>query len=80
MQLITQKRVIVTLGVLAAGLGVTGGARAWDDAQAPSPQGASATPSVQAAGDAPATLVPQTQVVYQTVNTVECVQVPVTHV
>ncbi len=72
-------RMVVVLGALVTGVGLTGDAPAWESLQAPSQQGTAVTPSVQGVASVPtAQLVPQTQVVYQTVNTVECVQVPVT--
>jgi hypothetical protein len=77
MQRVMQKRVIGLLVALVAGYGLTTRAWAWEDAQAPSPQQAVTQPSAQgAAGGAPASA--QSPVAYQTVNTVQCVQVPVT--
>ena len=68
MQQLTWKRVIVSLGTVAAGFILATGTRASEAAQAPSPQAGGGSPSAA----------PQSQVMYQTVNTVQCVQVPVT--
>ncbi len=78
MQLLTLKRVINCLGAMAAVLGLTTGARAWEEAQAPSPQGEAAKPSSQGTSSGAPAASAQAPVAYQTVNTVQCVQVPVT--
>jgi hypothetical protein len=65
MQRLKLNRVLVMLGSLATVVGFTGGASAWEALQG--------APSAQST-----TAAPQSQVAYQTVNTVECVQVPVT--
>jgi hypothetical protein len=79
MQLLKRSRVVVASVVIAAGLGLAGRTLALAEAQAPSAQGAGMVPSGQmAVGGSPPATTPQSQVVYQTVNTVECVQVPVT--
>ena len=80
MQLMKRNRSVVALGVMVANLL---GMSAWaiEEAQQASPQGTGVVPSTQGSGSVAApSLVPQNQVVYQTVNTVECVQVPVTQV
>ncbi len=79
MQRLKSNRLVVILGSLATGVGLTGGASAWEALEAPSQQATVAAPSVQGGPSAQTTTAaPQSQVAYQTVNTVECVQVPVT--
>ncbi len=70
MQLLRPSRIVTVLCTSVICMAVLNGTLAWSAGQAPSPQ-AAASPSQ-------AVLVPQAQVVYETVNTVECVQVPVT--
>src|SRR5580704_6789461 len=79
MQLLRPSRMIVVSCASVVCLGLVSGTWAWSAGQAPSPQGTGALPTGQGtASPSPTVLVPQTQVVYETVNTVECVQVPVT--
>ena len=79
MQLQRPNRTQVVLCASVVHLGLLGGTWALSAGQAPSPQAAGTSPSAQgAASAAPAVLVPQAQVVYETVNSVQCVQVPVT--
>ena len=61
-----------TAGFSARGL-------AWEQAAGPSTQAPSSQVSATAQGGSATVLVPQAQVVYETVQSVECVQVPVTH-
>ena len=78
MQLSRLNRVLVILVSVVTAVGLSGGAWAWEVIQSPSGQAAVATPSGQGVSARGSVLVPQTQVVYQTVNSFECVQVPVT--
>jgi hypothetical protein len=74
MQLLKRSWVVVSLGALVAGFGAA--ASSWaEEAQATSPQSPDTQPSLQGTTIvAPATVA----VPYQVVNTVQCVQVPVT--
>ena len=76
MQLLKQDRVFVWSAAMAATLGLATAALGYEESQSPSPQGAAQAPSSQAPAGAVAA--PQAQASYQTVNTVECVTVPVT--
>jgi hypothetical protein len=79
MQHLKRSWVVASLGAIAAGFGLTTSAWAREEAQTTSPQIVDAQPSLQGAPiGAPTAVVPQSQVAYQTVNTVECVTVPVT--
>src|SRR4051794_14485205 len=66
-------------GVLMAGLAMAGSILAQEGAVQPASQSAGAAASSQGtAAPSMTVLVPQCQVVYETVQSVECVQVPVT--
>src|SRR4051812_17178424 len=70
----------VCSGVLVATLGMAGNILAREQAVQPVAQSAGGAATGQgAAGGSTTVLVPQSQVVYETVQSVECVQVPVTH-
>src|SRR5262249_35214064 len=66
-------------GFLVAGAGMVGNCLAWEEAAKAASQPTGVTPSTQGAGGTTTVLVPQCQVVYETVQSLECVRVPVTH-
>src|SRR5262245_11601014 len=70
--------IAIGTGVLVAGAGMLGTGLAWAQATQPSAQATAAAASAQGAAVTRTVLVPQCQVVYETVQGVECVQVPVT--
>src|SRR3954467_13544742 len=70
--------ITVTSGILAAGVGMASQSLAWEQDALPASQSAGVAASAQGAGST-TVLVPQSQLVYETVQSVECVQVPVTH-
>ncbi len=71
-------QVLVVAGMVLAGAGLTGRGRAWGQATATA-QGQAGGAAASAQGGTGTVLVPQTQVVYETVQSTQCVQVPVTH-
>ena len=67
---------MVVAGILLVGAGLSGRGLAWGQAAATRSRLGRGAASAQ--GGSTTVLVPQTQVVYQTVQSTECVQVPVT--
>ncbi len=79
MRLKTMQRVLLLMAALLAGLELSSDSGALGQTTTPTSQAPAAGPSAQGSvGAPPAVLVPQCQTVYETVNTVECVQVPST--
>ncbi len=70
---------VVVAGMLLMGAGSSGRGLAWGQAGPPSSQSPGGGVRGLFAGGTASVLVPQTQVVYETVQSSECVQVPVTH-
>ncbi len=79
MRLKTMRRFLMLLAALLAGLELSSDSGARGQTTAPTSQSPVTGPSGQGTvSAAPTVLVPQCQTVYETVNTVECVQVPTT--
>src|SRR6516225_7777414 len=79
MRLKMMRSVLTLLTALLAALELSSDSGAMVQTPAPASQAPPASPSGQGTASAQATvLVPQCQTVYETVNTVECVQVPTT--